>query len=130
MGIPVVLAVAACGSGAVETSPPVASVPDSSVTMSSSPLVRQLAGAVTDGGALEHLQALQRRSPTRMGGIGLSEPRLRASVDYVVGVLRGAGFQVSTSTYQTSGDDEDGYGPGRTATSWRRPVLATPAVLS
>jgi aminopeptidase S len=112
MGIPVVLAVAACGSGAVETSPPVASVPDSSVTMSSSPLVRQLAGAVTDGGALEHLQALQKIADANGGNRAVGTSGYNASVDYVVGVLRGAGFQVSTSTYQTSGDDEDGFGPG------------------
>jgi aminopeptidase S len=112
LGIPVVLAVAACGSGAVETSPPVASVPDSSVTMSSSPLVRQLAGAVTDGGALEHLQALQKIADANGGNRAVGTSGYNASVDYVVGVLRGAGFQVSTSTYQTSGDDEDGFGPG------------------
>jgi aminopeptidase S len=98
MGIPVVLAVAACGSGAVETSPPVAGVPDPSVTTSSSPLVRQLAGAVTDSGALEHLQALQRIADENGGNRAVGTPGYDASVDYVVGVLRGAGFEVSTPT--------------------------------
>jgi aminopeptidase S len=112
MGIPVVLAVAACGSGAVETSPPVAGVPDSSVTLSSSPLVRQLATAVTDSGALEHLQALQRIADENGGNRAVGTPGYNASVDYVVGVLRGAGFEVDTPTYQTSGDDEDEFAPG------------------
>ncbi len=113
MGIPVVLAVAACGSGAVEapTSPPVAGVPDSSVTMSSSPLVQQLAGAVTDSGALEHLQALQKIADENGGNRAAGTPGYNASVDYVVGVLRGAGFEVNTSTYQASGDDDE-FAPG------------------
>src|SRR4051812_28736235 len=74
MGIPVVLAVAACGSGAVETSPPVAGVPDSSVTMSRSPLVRELTGAVTDSGALDHLQALQKIADANGGNRAVGTP--------------------------------------------------------
>src|SRR5829696_211893 len=114
LGIPVVLAVAACGSGAVQApaSPPVAGVPDSSVTISSAPLVRQLASAVTDSGALEHLQALQKIADENGGNRAVGTPGYNASVDYVVGVLRGAGFEVNTPTYQTSGDDEDGFPPG------------------
>ena len=112
MGIPVVLAVAACASGAVETSPPVAGVPDPSVTISSAPLVQQLASAVTDSAALEHLQALQRIADENGGNRAVGTPGYDASVDYVVGVLRGAGFEVSTPTYQTSGDDEDQFAPG------------------
>jgi aminopeptidase S len=112
MGIPVVLAVAACGSGSVQApaSPPAAGVP--SVTMSSSPLVQQLAGAVTDSGALDHLQALQKIADANGGNRAVGTPGYNASVDYVVGVLQGAGFQVDTPTYQTSGDDEDEFAPG------------------
>src|SRR4051794_29283925 len=112
MGIPGVLAVGACGSGGGGTSPPLAGVADSSVTLSSSPLVRQLATAVTDSGALEHLQALQRIADENGGNRAVGTPGYNASVDYVVGVLRGAGFEVDTPTYQTSGDDEDEFAPG------------------
>jgi len=87
-------------------------VPDSSVTISSAPLVRQLASAVTDSEALEHLQALQKIADENGGNRAVGTPGYDASVDYVVGVLRGAGFEVNTPTYQKSGDDEDGFPPG------------------
>jgi aminopeptidase S len=97
VGISVLLAVAACGTGTVQ-SPPTA--PDA-------PLVRQLTGEVTDTGALMHLQALQKIADEHGGNRAAGTPGYEASVEYVVGVLRGAGFEVSTPTYEVSGDDED-----------------------
>ena len=107
-GTSVLLAVAACGPGAVNTpSSPPQPRPSSQATVSDQPLVRQLPSTVTVTGALEHLQALQKIADENGGNRAVGTPGYDASVDYVVGVLRGAGFDVDASTYQGSDDDED-----------------------
>jgi aminopeptidase S len=88
--------------------------PPSSTTASDEPLVEQLAGEVSDAGAMKHLQALQKIADEHGGNRAAGTSGYDASVDYVVGVLRRAGFKVSTPTYQASGeDDEDGSGAQR-----------------
>ena len=88
--------------------------PPSSTTASDEPLVEQLAGEVSDAGAMKHLQALQKIADEHGGNRAAGTSGYDASVDYVVGVLRRADFKVSTPTYQASGeDDEDGSGPQR-----------------
>jgi aminopeptidase S len=59
-----------------------------------------------------HLQALQKIADEHGGNRAAGTSGYDASVDYVVGVLRRAGFDVSTPTYQASGDDGEG-GQGR-----------------
>jgi aminopeptidase S len=73
-----------------------------------SPLVGQLAGSVTDAGAFVHLQALQQIADQHGGNRASPSPGYDASVDYVAGVLRKAGYDVSTPTYQASDEDSDG----------------------
>ena len=58
MGVVIVLAVAACGSGAVEAPP--SAPPRSVTTTADGPLVQQLTNAVAETGAMQHMQALQK----------------------------------------------------------------------
>jgi aminopeptidase S len=97
VGIAILIAVVACGTGAVPAPP---SAPDGL-------LVRQLTREVTDAGALMHLQELQKIADEHGGNRAAGTRGYEASVDYVVGVLHGAGFEVSTPTYEVSGDDDE-----------------------
>jgi aminopeptidase S len=97
VGISVLLAVVSCGTGAAQSPP----------TAADGLLVRQLTGAVTDAGALAHLQALQKIADEHGGNRAARTPGYEASVEYVVGVLRGGGFEVSSPTYELSGDDDE-----------------------
>jgi aminopeptidase S len=85
---------AACGSGA-QPPGPAAPVVDG-------PLAQQLKGAVTSNGALVHLQALQKIADENGGNRAAPSPGYLASVDYVSGVLRAAGFDVQLPEYQLS----------------------------
>lgn len=117
MGTSVVLSAAACGSGPVEPAPTTpassstratASVSTSaSATQTDGPLTRRLKEEVSVAGAMPHLQALQKIADENDGNRAAGTSGYRASVEYVVGVLRGAGFEVSTPTYEVSHDDED-----------------------
>ncbi|MFC5994752.1 M28 family peptidase [Pseudonocardia hispaniensis] len=60
----------------------------------------RLKAEVTGGGAVTHLQALQRIADDNGGTRVSPGPGYAASVDYVAGVLRDAGLQVSTPTFQ------------------------------
>ena len=96
LGISVALAVTACGS--------VAGGP----TAPDGPLVQQLAGEVSDARAVKHLQALQKIADEHDGNRAAGTSGYDASVEYVVDVLRGAGFKASTPTFDASdGDGED-----------------------
>jgi aminopeptidase S len=76
--------------------------------------VQQLAGQVSDASALKHLQALQRIADEHGGNRASGTAGYDASVDYVVGVLRRAGFKASTPAYDASGWDGEGTsGPQR-----------------
>jgi aminopeptidase S len=98
VGISVTLAAVACGSVAGE---PLPNAPDA-------PLVRQLAGDVSDARAMKHLQALQKIADEHGGNRASGTRGYDASVEYVVGVLREAGFKASTPTYDSSGGDGEG----------------------
>ena len=119
LGISVILAATTCSSVAVEPprTPP-QSQPSSNATAPQSPpssnAVQQLAGEVSDARAVKHLQALQKIADEHGGNRAAGTPGYDASVDYVVGVLRRAGFRVSTPTFEASGEDGDGAsGPQR-----------------
>jgi len=96
-GFSVMLAVAACGTGAQ----PVSIVPRSTSSSAApdAPLVQQLTGEVSDARALMHLQSLQKIADENGGNRAAGTPGYEASVDYVAGVLRGAGFEVNTPSY-------------------------------
>jgi aminopeptidase S len=127
VGISVMFATAACGSGAVQPSPTVPSSPtpppsalapsspsSSMAAAPDRPSVQQLAGQVKDAGAFKHLQALQKVADEHDGNRAAGTPGYDASVEYVVGVLRDAGFKASTPTYDASGEDGEGSSrPGR-----------------
>jgi hypothetical protein len=100
-------AAAACGSGVPEQPPivpPTAPPPTepqekrSKAAAPGGPPVRQLAGQVSDARLLRHLGALQKIADKHGGNRAAETPGYDASVDYVVGVLRDAGFKVSTPT--------------------------------
>ena len=55
------------------------------------------------GIALEHLQALQKIADEHGGNRATGTPGYDASVEYVAGALRAAGFEVSTPTFEASG---------------------------
>ena len=135
VGISVILAATACGSVAVEP-PPTAPPPSSNAaapqsppssntaapqaprssnaTAPDKPSVRQLAGEVSDARALKHLRALQKIADEHGGNRASGTPGYDASVKYVVGVLRDAGFKASTPTYDADRWDGGGdSGPQR-----------------
>jgi aminopeptidase S len=118
----VILAAAACDSKPVspspavtrtpEASPPpsVTRTPNSNATTTEGQSVQQLAGKVSDARAMKHLQALQKIADEHDGNRASGTVGYDASVAYVVGVLRGAGFKPSTPTFETSGWDGEGAG--------------------
>ena len=115
-----VLLTTACGSGPAPAPVPAPTEPPASVTVVDGPLVQQLTGAVTTDGAWPHLQALQRIADENGGNRAAGTPGYEASVDYVTGVLRAAGFEVGTPTYEAEGDDGDGAGTGRNVVAQTR----------
>ena len=111
LGISVTFAAIACSSAAVEPvvaphAPP--SPPSSTATAPAEPSVQQLAGEVSDARALKHLQALQKIADEHGGNRASGTAGYDASVEYVVRVLRDAGFKASTPTYDASGWDGEG----------------------
>jgi aminopeptidase S len=103
----VAVAVAGCGSASVEAS---RSSGVSAPTVEA-PLVQRLAGEVDEAGAMQHLQALQKIADEHGGNRAAGTSGYDASVDYVVGVLRRIGFEVSTPAFEVSGEHHDA-GPG------------------
>lgn len=68
-------------------------------------LSERLAAAASGAAAVPHLEALQRIAEENGGNRAAGTPGYARSVDYVAGVLRDAGFDVSTPTYYD--DDQD-----------------------
>jgi aminopeptidase S len=96
--------VSACGSTVTET-------PNSDGQVADGPLAQKLASEVSDAGAMVHLQALQKIADENGGNRAAGSPGYEASVNYVVGVLRGAGYDVSTPSYELSEEDSGDSGP-------------------
>ena len=67
------------------------------------PLQHQLKSEVSGPRTLPHLRRLQRIADHNGGNRASPGPGYDASVDYVVGVLRDAGWQVSTPTFDLDG---------------------------
>ncbi|MDQ3763731.1 MAG: M28 family metallopeptidase [Actinomycetota bacterium] len=67
---------------------------------SDNPLQNRLVADVTGAGAFPHLEALQRIADNNGGNRASPGPGYEVSVDYVAGVLRDAGYQVSTPTFR------------------------------
>jgi aminopeptidase S len=111
-GISVVLAAAACAGGA-GGNPPTPLPPSGGAAIADPPLVGQLAAEVSVDGAMPHLEALQKIADDNGGNRATGTAGYGASVEYVTGVLRDAGFEVSTPTYETRDDDDDAPVTGR-----------------
>src|SRR5688572_13026830 len=62
----------------------------------------RLVADVTGDGAFRHLEELQRIADANGGTRALGTPGYDASVEYVAGVLRTAGYQVETPTFTIS----------------------------
>jgi Zn-dependent M28 family amino/carboxypeptidase len=88
----ILVAVTAMACGAPAATPPAQPAPDPG-------LPSRLVEGVPGEGALAHLAELQRIADANGGNRALGTPGYDASVDYVVGVLRGAGFDVQTPTF-------------------------------
>lgn len=67
-----------------------------------SPLQSELVGGVSGADATRHAAALQRIADENGGNRASPSPGYEASVDYVVGVLHAAGYEVTTPTYTVS----------------------------
>jgi aminopeptidase S len=109
----IVLAAAACGSGAVPAPPSAGQTPGSAAAASDGQLVEKLTSEVGVAGAMVHLEALQKIADEHGGNRAAGTAGFDASVDYTAGVLRAAGFEVSTPSYQASGNDDVPPGTGR-----------------
>jgi aminopeptidase S len=132
----VIVVATACGSAGVEPLPTVPQSPPSSnaaphsspspnvtapqsapsakVTASTRPSVQQLAGEVSEARAMKHLQALQKIADEHDGNRAAGTSGYDASVEYVLDMLREAGFKPSTPTFESPGEDGDGgSGPQR-----------------
>jgi aminopeptidase S len=64
------------------------------------PLRSQLVEGATGAGAMTHVEALQQIADRNGGNRASPGPGYDASVDYVAGVLRNAGFDVTTPTFR------------------------------
>jgi len=91
-----VVLVAACGSGTSTGPATNGQLPD---------VAERLVEQVSDADAYGHLQALQRIADEHGGNRAAPSPGYQASVDYVSGALRSAGFDVSTPTYEIHRDE-------------------------
>lgn len=96
----VVALAAGCGLGGAGATTPVAGPPETPAGP----------GEVRGSAAMVHLRALQRIADEHGGQRASPGPGYDASVDYVAGVLRAAGWQVSTPTYEADGHDDDAAG--------------------
>ena len=67
--------------------------------------MQRLAGEVSDARAVKHLEALQRIADEHGGNRAAGTSGYDASVEYVVDVLRDAGFKPSTPTFESSDGD-------------------------
>jgi aminopeptidase S len=88
-----VTAMAACGAPTSAAPPP-----------ARYPLQRELEAAASGTGALTHLRKLQRIADQNDGNRASPGPGYDASVDHIAGVLRKAGWQVSTPEFDVGGD--------------------------
>ncbi|MEU4667949.1 M20/M25/M40 family metallo-hydrolase [Amycolatopsis sp. NPDC023774] len=88
---------------AARCSSPAEEPPEPNVTVVDGPVAQQLKSSVTDAGAVVHLAALQKIADDNGGNRASPGPGYVASVDYVVGALRGSGYDVSTPAYEASG---------------------------
>ncbi|HWD01161.1 MAG TPA: M28 family peptidase [Amycolatopsis sp.] len=87
--------------------------PEPNVQVVDGQVARQLKSSVSDAGAVVHLQALQKIADQNGGTRVSPGPGYDASVDYVAGVLRAAGYDVSTPTFEVSREHRGELGAGR-----------------
>jgi Zn-dependent M28 family amino/carboxypeptidase len=93
------LVLAACSAAPAPPPAPPATPPAPSAAPADPGLPGRLVEQVSGTGAVAHLQELQRIADTHGGNRALGTSGYDASVDYVVGVLRGAGYDVQTPEF-------------------------------
>ena len=89
---------AACSPAPAPAGPPAAAAPPAAPAPDPG-LPGRLVGEVTGDGVYRHLQELQRIADANGGNRALGTPGYDASVDYVAGVLRAAGYTVDTPEF-------------------------------
>lgn len=94
-----IVIVSGCGSTSSGSPPAAPSVGSSPPQGSTSP--------ANDTVVFGHLEAFQKIADENGGNRASPSPGYDASVDYVVGALRGSGYDVSTPTYDGSGNNSD-----------------------
>jgi len=94
LAVAVAVVLAGCSAQPLPAPPPPAPAPAPDLA-----LPRQLVEAVTGDGAYRHLEELQRIADANGGNRALGTPGYDASVEYVAGVLREAGYQVQTPSF-------------------------------
>ncbi|MGW4489421.1 M20/M25/M40 family metallo-hydrolase [Amycolatopsis sp. NPDC004368] len=77
--------------------------PEPNVQVVDGQVAQQLKGSVSATGAFLHLEALQKIADEHGGNRASPGPGYDASVEYVAGVLRAAGYEVATPSYEMSG---------------------------
>lgn len=90
------------------STPAPASSQQTTLASTAGPSGQRLSDGVTEPAAFAHLEALQRIADENAGSRASPSPGYDASVEYVIGVLRDAGYDVSTPTYEGSGDEDGG----------------------
>jgi aminopeptidase S len=103
VGVFLLIAATAC-SLAPTAQPSARTQPGAGISVPDGPLMQQLRAAVSDDGSMTHLNALQKIADENGGNRTAGSRGYEASVEYVAGVLRGAGFITSTPTYGSDGD--------------------------
>lgn len=94
LAIALIIALPLSACGATNPEPPSTDGP-----VTDGRLAQELKDDVSESGAFAHLQALQRIADENGGNRASPSPGFAASVDYVVGALRRAGYDVETPNY-------------------------------
>lgn len=122
------LSLSACGSIAGDLSAsntPTTNTPASNTPAAAEDQTEKLSKEVSDVDAFAHLQDLQKIADANGGNRATPSPGYEASVDYVIGSLRTAGYDVSTPTYKFTDEDEDGGGHGGGGVTLRNVIAQT-----
>lgn len=101
------LAVAACGGGSGPGTAAAGPAAPAAGPTGDPGLARRLAEQVTADGAFAHLQELQRIADANGGNRASGSPGFDASVEYVAGRLRAAGYRVETPSFPFDTFDVD-----------------------
>jgi len=121
----IVLAAAACGSGAVPAPPSAGQTPGSAAAASDGQLVEKLTSEVGVAGAMVHLEALQKIADEHGGNRAAGTAGFDASVDYTAGVLRAAASRSAHRATRRRATTTSRRAPAATSSRRRTPETPT-----